>query len=628
MPDVYTVKQVFNSVLGDSYKPPVLQGTVENDPSGGEGEGEDDRILPTATMPASAEIEAVINAGNYNYGYYAEVKDEYSWPWVISDDGTCIKTSNYQVDNSYSIIYSDFTVPEGAVKNSVLAFDYLTSTENDADILYVQVDGVIQARISGRTESWATCYAYIPIEAGDHTLSLTYLKDAGAGVGDDTVYVKNMRFVSTDEITISTNIRRYAAWGEAEEGSETKYGSYITPVYNENDGYYHVNSEDGPLLLADLLYGTQWNKQSIWNLALNGYFVFDGLNYEGEYETYAWAQNNNLLGLCTVNEELRTLLEMATEKVGSGYGEEWLEICCYYDHYGPGAAIEDPIRGLLFESAIPVHEGNDNHVVAYLPIVPRGYKHVFIPERSGVYEIYSTGSKDTFGWLANEDEEIYAENDDNGVTNTNKNFHFSEYMEAGRKYYILCGFANTAETGTYDFTIKYVASYVEIFTPAAKGPYTNLTDTVYYVPDAIDYMIEDGYVYERREDGTRGSIIYFDFVNYTENYQGCSIEYLYKMQDTEVDEGETPYPTFRLNGFTTESGIVGKDYTKTVGEYIKRSKEGKDPSDELYGRIELTEELYEIMYVFFEYNIGFVADNQFLRSCYYYRVLGEKPAEA
>ena len=36
-------------------------------------------------------------------------------------------------------------------------------------------------------------------------------------------------------------------------------------VLLSEDGYYHVGSVNGPLLLADMLSGTQWNNSDLYN---------------------------------------------------------------------------------------------------------------------------------------------------------------------------------------------------------------------------------------------------------------------------------------------------------------------------------------------------------------------------
>ncbi|MBR2969244.1 MAG: redoxin domain-containing protein, partial [Clostridia bacterium] len=236
--DVYEVVNSFEKLSSDEYVPdPVLP------PSEDEGEGEIELVKPTYTMPSSAEIQAAINGTGYTFGYYPEM-DEYSWPWLIGEDadGKYIYTSNKLVSYSYAIVYSTITVSA----NQVIAFDYKVSTEGGADTFYVQIDGVLTMEASGLGQGWKTCYAFVADERVSgpqtHELSLTYLKDGGVSEGEDTVYVRNMRVIDVQTVAeegASIDIRRYAAKGAVKnaEGEITSFKEYITPVYNEDDGY-------------------------------------------------------------------------------------------------------------------------------------------------------------------------------------------------------------------------------------------------------------------------------------------------------------------------------------------------------------------------------------------------------
>ena len=65
-----------------------------------------------------------------------------------------------------------------------------------------------------------------------------------------------MRVVDAADVDTATYLPRLAA--------NTKDGfdySYVDIVLNEQDGYYHVGTVDGPLLMADLMNYTQFNEE-------------------------------------------------------------------------------------------------------------------------------------------------------------------------------------------------------------------------------------------------------------------------------------------------------------------------------------------------------------------------------
>ena len=151
----------------------------------------------TNKIPTSEEIKTLINDTTYNFGYY-NPEDKNNYPWLISEEQQAIYPSNSLVDDSYSIIKSDFEVTD--IENNVLVFDYLSSTEK-YDVLYVKINDQTTQKISGVSKEWKSICAFIPESTGTYTLTLMYEKDSESKVGDDLVYVKNMRFVNINEVT-------------------------------------------------------------------------------------------------------------------------------------------------------------------------------------------------------------------------------------------------------------------------------------------------------------------------------------------------------------------------------------------------------------------------------------------
>ena len=365
--DIFKTNDYKSTVLG---KPTTGGGDVGEEEVGGELIPPTDDVM--AKKPTAAQIKTALSADdNFSFRFQAqgaevgaENYDAFTWPWLVGDDGNYLYAPNANMHNTYATLYVDFT----AQVNDVLCFDYLLGSEDNCDILYVMIDGTPIHQLSGyHTKAWQTCYAYVfqDGEAGKHELALVFLKDADKTAYEDIVNINNLRIESLDDIQddegVDANVFRYAASGlNTAENATTQYTNYITPVYNEDDGYYHVGAKDGPILFANMLRASQWSNNSVWLLAFNDYVVDeDGANYRGAIEYFAWEANNSMrmLGYTAVTQELRYLLEMTVRVVsadqkwdGANHENEWLECCVYYDHYGATPQMEDPMRGIPLQA--------------------------------------------------------------------------------------------------------------------------------------------------------------------------------------------------------------------------------------------------------------------------------------
>ena len=491
-------------------------------------------VKPTYTMDAPEDIAAAINSGEIEVTYRAEEGEsaEFCWPFILTEknDETCVKASNQEIDSSYAILYADVTLKAG----QAVGFDYLASTERAADIMYVIVNDEDIYTISGvsEVEEWKSCYPWVALEDGTYEVALCYLKDESTNQGDDTVYVKNMRVVDAEDIDTETYIPRYAATA-LDDGFEYEY---VDIVYNEKDDYYHVGTENGPLLLADLMGYTEFNEEkTVWDLAYDGDLVADGHNYYDDLVQYCnYASNSSLNGICTVNYELGELLKTVADIAGFTDDEnEWLKLCSYYQVYGSGdSQLEDPIKGLAAFCAYEAKQGKNvdsNYFYYNRPIIPRGLMAEFVPSQSGVYRITSHNeSQDGVeGWIFNENrEELMTYEHSERMLEDTKNVSMLYYMEAGEKYYIDIAFWDVYEVGYIYYDIEYVGSTYEVFRACSPGYFTydtNATgDAMYHlISGGIDVVLgEDGYYYEdlgldANGNQKYGSMIYADFVGAT-----------------------------------------------------------------------------------------------------------------
>ena len=362
---------------------------------------------------------------------------------------------------------------------------------------------------------------------GYYELALCYLKDESNQAGDDTVYIKNLRVVSENKITVDSYIPRYAY--STEDGFEY---SYVDIYYNEADGYYHVGSKNGPLLLANLMGVTEFNEEmTIYDLIVDGRITVNGHNYYEELVQYcSYASNGSLYGYCTVNKELAELLEIVGDVAGfTDDKNEWLKLCCYYQVYGPSKKqLADPIMGLATFSAYPAKLGTNvstNYFYYDRAIIPRGMLAEFTPTRSGVYRITSsnTSADGVEGWIFDENRNLlYTYAGDERMFNKDGEVSMVYYMEAGKSYYIDIAFWDVYEIGYIYYDITFMGSSVDLFRACAPSFFTydgdaTGDDMYYLIHGGIDVILgTDGYFYEDlgvNASGKQqyGSKIYCDF---------------------------------------------------------------------------------------------------------------------
>ncbi len=484
---------------------------------------------PTYTMDTSENVAALINKGNVEVTYHAEEDEdskEYAWPFIAAEKNgeKCIKASNQGVDSSFGVIYADVTMKAG----QALGVDYLMSSESGNDTFVVIVDGQDVFTISGVNdpEKWESCYPVVADKDGTYEVALFYLKDESNGAGDDTVYIKGMRVVNAEDIDTATYLPREAAISE--DGATYKY---VDIVFNSKDGYYHVGSENGPLLLADLMGYTQFSEEStVWDMAYNGDVTVDGRDYRTELEQYCNYASNAKGGVCTVNQELYDLLKIVDSVCGfdDADDKEWLKICKYFQAYGTeGEQLEDPIKGLATFSAHKAKLGKNiesNYFYYSQIIMPRGKLAEFIPTESGVYRITSR-TESTNGvdaWIFDKDhKELLVYEQDERLFNDNTEVSMVYYMEAGTPYYIDIAFWDVYEVGYIYYDIEFVASELDHFRLCSPGYFTYDSDAT---GDAMYHVIsggvkavlgDDGFYYEDLGDGKKGSKIYADFTGLT-----------------------------------------------------------------------------------------------------------------
>lgn len=381
---------------------------------------------PNVTPPSFEEIDEVLTGNYKDSGEKIQVSyrwesNEYSWPFIIETVGdvSAIRPSNVNKDNSYAILYADVYLEAG----DALVFDFLSSTQNSSlgtDYMVMIVDGKDIYQIhgldtlpeEGESGDWRTCCTFVAEKTGTYEVAFVYMKDYSGYAGKDGVFVRNLRVIDKSEIDTETYIFRYAATEKNEFGFG--FGAYADVVLGA-DGYYHVGTADGPLLLAMLVdtYSQFDGKSTVFERLYNNVddygdviFTIDGVDVFQKMEKYGtYAANSRLPGYCPVTEELKGYLIRYTEMFASAAGtrfteNSWLELCCYYDAYGTdGKQFEDPIKGLASFSATDIVL-DEMITVEYNTIVnPRGYLYAFTPVADGVYKVVSYSDSTIMGWI-------------------------------------------------------------------------------------------------------------------------------------------------------------------------------------------------------------------------------------
>lgn len=654
---------LFEAFVGDDYKQTLYTKFDDLMPV----------FTPTFEMPTSEEIAAVFNSGELNVRYSGEegTEDaEMSWPFIIGEkDGVaCLYPSNSNVINSYATMYANITLEAG----DVVAFDFYSSSEQYADVLYILVDREDIYQISGEGTGWETCYTWVAEEAGEYEIAFCYLKDASDSVGDDTVYLSNLRVCNVEDIDQATYIPRQCATNLRSDGFG--YENYTSVVYNEKDGYYHVGTANGPLLMASMMMPTQFSNSEVYTLVYNyaaeheGKFEVNGVDYYAEIINFcSYASNSQIYSLVAVNQELRGLLEMVAEMFGVEHSEnEWLQMCSYYDAYGTGnVQMGDPAAGLGAHNAYPASMGK-NTVTYDRIIMPRGLLFEFIPQTSGVYRI--TSHADTFieGWIFTEESLKLREADytywfkERAWTDP-MNVSMVVYLEAGKPYYIDVAFAEVTAMGSIDFTITYEAKSCDLLVLASPGYSTYYGGSYQIIADGIDIVLgTDGYYHEKRANGTQGSKLYLDMTSFSNIFPSQSVMDLieggaFDFSKTEDDQWVLDYYDYfekiaKDNGeefdiiafeecmmevwgedfdekwamFEVEDVLdgyyhgTGENYTDLMRTYAAKIY----TSGELKGCVTVDEELGKVLQMLMDKYYFEGVENSWIKLCYYYEYIG------
>ena len=651
----------FRHFASDNYVQKLLTGGMEElTPT----------AIPDVEMPSSEDVKDAF-APSLNVSFYPEKDTDdamYSWPFLIGDlNGTkCIYPSNSFKDSSFATLHADVELKKG----EALAFDWFANTETGADMLFVLVDGKDIYRLSGISTEFATCYPYVATKDGTYKVSFIYVKDDTTDAELDVIYLKNFRKVDASAVDVPTYIPRQAATDKNANG--LGFASYITPVFNENDGYFHVGSADGPLLLANLMDKTQLSETSLNIHGYNGELTDSRGNVYTDLEKYCnYSINGTLYGFSPVTLELRALLERAAEMLGfePGNPNQWLQACSYYDAYGTYKQLEDPVKGVAFFAAYDTVMSTPDDIkyntVTYdgRVIMPRGLKYKFVPSKSGAYLIKSQSEEEVNGWIFNENGDIIhtaatVDRPYGGIVLDTGNVSMIEYLEAGKTYYIDIAYYDIYAAGTFTFTVEYIAESYQHFHLASPGYFTYQESTSGQINETVAGGIDvklgdDGYYHEILADGSLGSVVYADFI-YSTGLYSHSIKamiglggfnfslsetdqiVLAKLKELGGDKEATLayYKSLWGDSYAEREAIYqleevladkfhgeGEDYTEAITAYLDKLLTASD-APELEGCVPVDAELAKLLQALMDKYSFSGVKNSWTKLCYYYKSVG------
>ncbi len=641
---------VFAHYSSDDYTQSVTPG------EGGEIE-EFTPTVPTVTMPAADKMKSAVNAQDTDWMFEADTST-YAWPWTISSDNRSIYPSNTGERYSYAILYiSNIKIEE---REQAFAFDYVSSTEKDADILHVVIDGMdgfgkTSEMISGISADTKTCY--VPLEVGTHDISLVYMKDNVTNIGEDAVYISNMRLAETSDIDYSLDLGRFAAYGE-QDVDTLEYSNHVE-VYEGADSYYRVklgatqNEETDPLLLADIQNGTPFNPKGDGSI-YDQYIAKNACNFNGQdyYNKLVYynsiAGNSQIAGMITVTDEIKEILEaIVIQETGKGEaGDTWLDFCTYFVHYGPGTAPGNPVLGLSTPTAYKLTQADvDKDITVNVDrlLIPRGIYYSFTPTQSGAYRIRSveTGLSEVerlVAWLRSADNPENPDStildysgEDQMMRSTGEeipdiyNFHLYQYMEAGQTYYFSVTFGDSGQTGQFKFRIERMGDDAKIPFAGSAGYFTSTPDgSQAILPDTVDVKTgSDGFIYVNRPDAEeKGLAVYCDMVCVT-RFINYPFENLIAAIESNPDSPNKDF--FVLPDIDAAPGatdIQNINYFNDFKAYYEQSV-AVDESDELYGLAKVDEKLMKLLKaICVKHDVGFNVGTEWLGFCYYMRYIG------
>ena len=630
-----------------------LEGTGGSGNNGGNNDNSSQIEKPDVNMPTSEQMATASIASGLKATFRSDKEDEYAWPWTTGSDEnyTYITVTNKGKQNSYSTLFVDIELK----KDDMLSFDYFISSESGRDSLYVLLDGQLinGSGWSGLENKWTSYDAYVADRDKTVELAFIYQKDDGDPgadkIGEDCAKIKNIRTSKVQDSTAALDVIREAASGEISEG---KYGYYVTPVLGD-DGYYHVDSKDGPLLYISITNITPWSElhatdnrfehdgaSDYASLYLMTYFKYsktiesdDGNSVLSftvfmngkDYATPVQQYNHLLLMLAEpyelmpVSKQLREWAEAFTTQYAkdnnaTSHDNEWLEFCFYYDHYGAEHTGEnndvclrntDITKGLTIYNSYDIgfettpNDGDNMGVITGNVNYPlgrhNGIYYKFTAPKNGIYQIRdSKGDCEGLSVF-----EIAAD----GITANNIDF-CDDVMD----FDAITGKASYNTFNHYMELSEGETVYLLLFITEKTTGYFTFDITYHESVDKLMTCSTGGGAWTYDENNV------FVYSGIRAAYDSATDRYYYAKADGNPDYSKPIYISMihtsffmsEMNGWnysSVEELIGGQKFTEKVSasaqatmvDYLTKSTDGKDKNDELYGLVEADSTIVNIL---------------------------------
>lgn len=639
--------------LGDDYTQNVSGGET-----GGEtGDGTVDYKAPpqSITMPDDAAINAAFTDGlDLTYSNETETDDsELSWPFIVGSDGTYLQPSNIGegTDATFSTLHTSISLEEGDELSIQINYD----TES-RDALYIIINDTYNydTVFSGASEGWQTVTLYTANRQTVIKLTIMYVKSADITIDGESVMLRHLKVhkFSESDITSATDVER--SFFSFDNSGALKRKDNTEVVLNNTDGFYHVGSESGPLVMVDLQDITVWTDYRIpeyvlqntegGNVKKSVYFICyykfsnaitssednqqpilisltDNADDNKRFTTAIidgyYAQEALGGASIPVNKDMKDALAAFVNKVHneSEFGDtkavtedSWLEICSYFNHYpmntehpegGICLSYENPAEGLTitFAKELKLDTLTDINTTGSTKRNQLGgqfYK--FTATNAGVYSIESS-DRDTTRQI------------DPSVFVWDKDYNYIAECDE--------------PLGMERFKTDYYPNFkLLVYLDEGESVYAQLTtgglnDNPGKYKVKVEYLAAEYWNLEIASTGEglwtadideQGNIdmthTYYLAVPVTVQGSETTAQY-YNVVGSGNDKGSVMYisftrpcmmngPTFNTLQYYVEHNMFGENQA-TMLKYFNQSKEGKEEDDPLYGMVEANNELVRII---------------------------------
>ena len=419
--------------------------------------------------------------------YITKISDNLNYRCIVSNDHEEQEVEwHFEVESGLEIteqdenivveIGQDITLTvQAATEYGKLSYQWYKVDDDINDYTEEKIEGATSAAYSVKNiQKSATYYCCVDngYESSTQYYYLYVKSGLGVSVDGETSIAVREGTTATLKVDVISDYPVTYEWyvGDTIDDDYTyvKVGNttntYITPTVVKSREYVCVVSDGHNTeritfeVLIDYGFYAEAEKTTVWvPKGTDAELKVNAGIYEGYGDlTYQWRDENGdsieETNSTTYTVKNVTKLQKYVCEVRSEYdGEKSIRFWV-----GPQEECGD--YALDFSDAKILKENTAN--IAVVPVEDSETFFKFVPERTGIWEIYSEADKDTRVYLYNENKNIIADDfrgeasDDDGIYN----FCLRETLEQGRTYYFECGYLNSDDTGSYPVFIRYIGN--------------------------------------------------------------------------------------------------------------------------------------------------------------------------